>query len=70
MNKEIEMFEELTFSPHRNSRNAISAKRKFDNGCLISVVTGEGLYGDLDALNFMILLLKWQYLMPTEISFV
>ena len=52
MNKEIEMFEELTFSPHRNSRNAISAKRKFDNGCLISVVTGEGLYGDLDATEF------------------
>jgi len=47
-----EMFEELTFIPHRNSRSAISAKKKFDNGCLISVVTGEGLYGDLDATEF------------------
>ena len=48
MNKEKEMFEELTFIPHRNSRSAISAKKEFDNGCLISVVTGEGLYGVLD----------------------
>jgi hypothetical protein len=52
MNKEKEMFEELTFIPHRNSKSAISAKKEFDNGCLISVVTGEGLYGDLDATEF------------------
>ena len=46
------MFEELTFIPHRNSQSAISARKEFDNGCLISVVTGEGLYGDLDATEF------------------
>ena len=28
MNKEIEMFEELTFIPHRNSQSAISAKKR------------------------------------------
>ena len=52
MNKEKEMFEELTFFPHRNSTKGISARKEFDNGCLISVVSGEGLYGDLDANEF------------------
>ena len=47
-----EMFEELTFTPHRYSSKGVSARKEFDNGCLISVVTGEGLYGDIDEHDF------------------
>tara|TARA_B100000674_G_C37289506_1_gene667016 strand:- start:137 stop:460 length:324 start_codon:yes stop_codon:yes gene_type:complete len=47
-----EMFQELTFTPHRYSSKGVSARKEFDNGCLISVVSGEGLYGDLDANEF------------------
>ena len=46
------LFEELTFTPHRYSSKGISARKEFDNGCLISVVSGEGLYGNLDANEF------------------
>ena len=49
-----EMFEELTFTPHRYSSKGVSARKEFDNGCLISVVTGEGLYGDIDEHDFYV----------------
>lgn len=46
------MFEELTFIPHRGSVNCIQARKDFDNGCTISVVTGDGMYGDIDVNDF------------------
>ena len=39
MNNNNAMFEELTFIPHRGSVNCIQARKDFDNGCTISVVT-------------------------------
>lgn len=39
------MFDELTFIPHRTSKSTIQAKKNFANGCTISVVSGEGMYG-------------------------
>ena len=47
-----QIFEELTFSPHRNSKSTISARGEFDTGHVISVTTGEGMYGDLNATEF------------------
>ena len=42
------MFDELTFRPHRGSNGCIQANRKFDNGYSISVVSGDGMYGDIN----------------------
>jgi len=42
------MFNELTFIPHRASKSTIQAKKHFDNGCTISVVSGEGMYGNIN----------------------
>ena len=42
------MFDELTFIPHRGSKGCIQANRKFDNGYSISVVSGDGMYGDIN----------------------
>ena len=47
-----EMFEELTFTPHRASHNSVAARKNFDNGHTISVVSGDGLYGDIDDSDF------------------
>jgi hypothetical protein len=52
MNNNNAMFEELTFIPHRGSVNCIQARKDFDNGCTISVVTGDGMYGDIDVNDF------------------
>ena len=46
------MFDELTFIPHRGSQNTIQAKKHFDNGCMISVVSGDGMYGNIDVNDF------------------
>lgn len=46
------MFDELTFIPHRGSQNTIQAKKHFDNGCTISVVSGDGMYGNIDVNDF------------------
>jgi hypothetical protein len=46
------LFEELTFVPHRNSQSAISARKEFDSGHAISVTTGDGMYGDLNEQSF------------------
>ena len=46
------MFDELTFTPHRGSQNTIQANRKFDNGYSISVVSGDGMYGNIDVNDF------------------
>jgi len=47
-----EMFEELTFIPHRAAHNGVAARKNFDNGYTISVVSGDGLYGDIDESDF------------------
>ena len=46
------MFDELTFIPHRGLQNTIQAKKHFDNGCMISVVSGDGMYGNIDVNDF------------------
>ena len=53
MNTENSLFETLEFNQHSAYREgALQAKQTFDNGYAISVVTGEGLYGDIDEENF------------------
>jgi hypothetical protein len=42
------MFDELTFTPHRGSNACIQANKKFANGYSISVVSGEGMYGNIN----------------------
>lgn len=42
------IFNELTFTPHRGSSACIQANKKFDNGYSISVVSGEGMYGNIN----------------------
>jgi len=42
------IFNELTFTPHRGSNACIQANKKFDNGYSISVVSGEGMYGNIN----------------------
>jgi hypothetical protein len=47
MKKEINSFEDLVFAPHRNKmEGAVQAQHELPNGITISVVGGQGLYGD------------------------
>lgn len=47
MEKEINSFEDLVFAPHRNKmEGAVQAQHDLPNGITISVVGGQGLYGD------------------------
>ena len=53
MNTNNNIFETLEFNQHSAYREgALQAKQTFDNGYTISVVTGEGLYGDINEDNF------------------
>ena len=53
MNTKNSLFETLEFNQHSEwNPNAKQARHTFDNGYSISVVTGEGLYGDIDEDNF------------------
>jgi hypothetical protein len=46
------LFNDLTFEQHRFSTNGMCAKKTFDNKYTISVVTGEGFYGDINENDF------------------
>jgi hypothetical protein len=47
MKTEINSFEDLVFAPHRNKmEGAVQAQHDLPNGITISVVGGQGLYGD------------------------
>jgi len=47
MEKEINSFEDLVFKPHRNGmEGAVQSQHDLPNGITISVVGGQGLYGD------------------------
>jgi len=43
---EITCFEDLVFRPHPNGYGGVSARHELPNGVTISVVGGDGLYGD------------------------
>ena len=48
------LFENLVFEKHPGAwkEAALQATHTFENGYSISVVTGEGLYGDIDEQSF------------------
>jgi hypothetical protein len=47
MEKEINSFEDLVFEPHANKmKGAVQAQHELPNGIMISVVGGQGLYGN------------------------
>ena len=47
MQKEINSFEDLVFAPHKNKmKGAVQAQHDLPNGITISVVGGQGLYGN------------------------
>ena len=53
MNTKNRLFDTLEFNPHSAYREgALQAKQTFENGYTISVVTGEGLYGDINEDSF------------------
>ena len=54
MNTNNGLFETLEFKPHPATykEDAFQAKQTFDNGYAISVVTGDGLYGDINKDSF------------------
>ena len=54
MNTKNRLFDTLEFNPHPATykEDAVQAKQTFDNGYSISVVSGDGLYGDIDEDNF------------------
>ena len=54
MNTKNRLFDTLEFNPHQNTfmEDAVQAKQTFDNGYSISVVSGDGLYGDVNEDDF------------------
>ena len=54
MNTKNRLFDTLEFNPHpaNYKEHAFQARHTFDNGYAISVVTGDGLYGDINEDNF------------------
>ena len=53
MNTKNRLFDTLEFTEHPGYRKgALQAKQTFDNGYTISVVTGGGLYGDINEDSF------------------
>lgn len=53
MNTKNRLFDTLEFTEHPGYRKgALQARKVFDNGYTISVVTGEGLYGDINEDSF------------------
>jgi len=53
MNTKNSLFETLEFNQHSAYKpGALQAKQTFENGYTISVVTGEGLYGDINEDSF------------------
>ena len=47
MKKEIKTFDDLVFKPHANKlEGAVQAQHDLPNGITISVVGGQGLYGN------------------------
>jgi hypothetical protein len=47
------LFNNLKFEQHRFSENGMCAKQTFDNKHTISIVTGDGFYGDINEHSFM-----------------
>jgi hypothetical protein len=54
MNTKNRLFDTLEFKPHPATykEDALQAKQTYDNGYSISVVTGGGLYGDINKDKF------------------
>ena len=53
MNTKNRLFDTLEFNQHSaHMSDALQARKSFDNGYTISVVTGSGLYGDINEDNF------------------
>ena len=54
MNTKNRLFDTLEFNAHPATykEDAVQAKQTFDNGYAISVVTGGGLYGDINEDSF------------------
>ena len=53
MNTKNRLFDTLEFNQHSaHMGDALQARKSFDNGYSISVVTGGGLYGDINEDNF------------------
>ena len=53
MNTKNRLFDTLEFTEHPGYRKgALQARHTFDNGYVISIVTGDGLYGDINEDNF------------------
>lgn len=61
------MFDLLQFQPH-HIPNAIAAKHKFENGWMISVVSGNHLYGRIEDDTYEVAIIRPNGNMTEDVS--